>query len=98
MIKFDCPFCGRRDESEFRCGGQAHIVRPGPHGEVSDSTWSEYLFMRENPKGWHRERWLHVHGCRQWFNVVRHTVTHEVRVIYGMTAAQPPIESEAGSA
>lgn len=39
----------------------------------------EYLFMRHNPKGFVRERWLHVLGCRQWFIVVRSTITHEIR-------------------
>jgi heterotetrameric sarcosine oxidase delta subunit len=92
MLKFNCPFCGERDESEFRCGGQAHLVRPGPHSQVSDETWAEYLFMRDNPLGWHRERWLHVQGCRQWFNVLRHTATHQIQAIYSMTGQQPAIE------
>jgi sarcosine oxidase subunit delta len=35
--------------------------------------------MRDNPKGWVRERWVHAFGCRQWFVVVRNTVTHEIR-------------------
>jgi sarcosine oxidase subunit delta len=37
------------------------------------------VFLRDNPKGWFRERWFHVHGCRIWFTVERHTVTHEIR-------------------
>lgn len=91
MLKIDCPFCGLRDETEFRCGGQSHITRPGPHGEVSDARWAEYLYLRENPKGWHYERWLHAAGCRQWFNVARHTVTHEIRAVYAMTGKKPEI-------
>lgn len=93
MLKLDCPFCGVRDENEFRCGGQSHISRPGPHDRVSDEVWGEYLFLRENPKGWHLERWHHIYGCRQWFNVARHTVTHEVRAIYPMTGQKPAIEN-----
>lgn len=92
MLKFNCPFCGPRDENEFRCGGQSHIQRPGL--EVSDETWGEYLHTRENPKGWHFERWHHIAGCRQWFNVARHTVTHEVRAVYAMTAPKPVIEQK----
>ncbi len=95
MLKFNCPFCGVRDEHEFRCGGQSHITRPGPHDTVSDERWAEYLYMRDNPKGWHYERWLHVAGCRQWFNVARNTVTHEVKHIYAMTAPKPVIEGDA---
>ncbi|MDP9142619.1 MAG: sarcosine oxidase subunit delta [Pseudomonadota bacterium] len=93
MLKLNCPFCGVRDENEFRCGGQSHIQRPGPHDQVSDAQWAAYLFFRENPKGWHYERWLHIAGCRQWFNVARHTVTHEIRVIYAMTDPKPDISA-----
>lgn len=47
--------------------------------------------MRDNPKGWHYERWLHVAGCRQWFNLARHTVTHDIHTVYAMTGAKPDI-------
>ncbi|HEY0916427.1 MAG TPA: sarcosine oxidase subunit delta [Solimonas sp.] len=93
MLKIDCPFCGPRDEAEFRCGGESHIQRPGPHDAVSDAQWADYLYMRQNPLGWHFERWLHAAGCRQWFNLARHTVTHEVRVVYAMTAPKPQVEA-----
>src|SRR3546814_10743633 len=66
MMKIDCPFCGPRDELEFKCGGQSHVQRPDL--SASDGEWAEYLYVRENPKGWHFERWLHAAGCRQWFN------------------------------
>ena len=93
MMRIACPFCGPRDETEFRCGGQSHISRPGL--DASDERWAEYLFMRENPKGWHYERWLHAAGCRQWFNVARHTVTHEIRAVYPMTGKKPVIAGAA---
>ncbi|MGH6719268.1 MAG: sarcosine oxidase subunit delta, partial [Alphaproteobacteria bacterium] len=35
MLLIACPFCGPRDETEFRCGGESHIIRPGPAPEVS---------------------------------------------------------------
>ena len=38
--------------------------------------------MRDNPKGPFRERWVHTHGCRRWFNVARDTVTHEILAVY----------------
>lgn len=87
MMLLRCPWCGPRDESEFVCGGATHIVRPAL--EASDAQWAEYLFFRDNPKGLHRERWRHAFGCGQWFNVARHTVTHEVVSIYAMGAAPP---------
>ncbi|TLY56425.1 MAG: sarcosine oxidase subunit delta, partial [Gammaproteobacteria bacterium] len=40
-------------------------------------------------KGVHLERWRHAYGCGQWFNVARHTVTHEVLSVYAMTDAPP---------
>ncbi len=90
MLLIDCPYCGPRAEIEFRCGGESHIQRPEPYFDVDDATWADYLFYRENPKGEHRERWLHAAGCRQWFNVARDTVTHQIRVTYAMGAACPP--------
>ena len=46
---------------------------------LSDAEWAEYLFMRDNPKGWWTERWYHVHGCRRWFDLERDTSTNEIR-------------------
>ena len=66
MMQIPCIHCGPRDESEFVCGGTSHIARPAL--ESDDRTWGEYLFFRDNPKGWHLERWRHAYGCGQWFN------------------------------
>ena len=84
MLLINCPNCGPRPEIEFRCGGESHIERPGPHGEVTDEAWSDYLFYRSNPKAEHRERWVHAAGCRRWFNLVRDTVTHQILEVYPM--------------
>ena len=91
MLLIECPFCGPRDEAEFRCGGQTHIQRPGPHHEIDDASWASYLYFRHNTKGWHFERWLHAAGCRQWFNVARHTVTHEIAAVYAMGQPAPTL-------
>lgn len=90
MLRIPCPWCGVRDETEFRFGGEAHVERPDL--EVSDAEWADYLFNRENPKGLHYERWCHVYGCSQWFNVVRDTVTHEIHAVYEMGEAKPDIK------
>jgi len=76
MLLIPCPWCGPRNETEFHYGGQAHVKDPGQHDQVTDTQWADYVYMRENPKGWFAERWVHSHGCRRWFNVERHTVTH----------------------
>jgi heterotetrameric sarcosine oxidase delta subunit len=92
MLRIHCPWCGPRDEPEFRWGGEVPIVRPGPPGEVSEAAWAEYLFLRDNPKGLVRERWLHALGCRQWFVVVRDTLTHEIRATSRIGDCLPEIE------
>ena len=79
MLLIECPWCGPRDESEFSYGGEAHIVRPLEPDRLTDEEWADYLFMRKNPRGRHLEQWVHVHGCRQWFNAERDTVTGEIR-------------------
>lgn len=89
MLLIPCPWCGPRDEMEFRCGGQSHITRPGPPEQVSDAEWGAYLSERINPRGEHLERWVHAAGCRRWFNVARDTATHRIRAVYGMTEAAP---------
>jgi sarcosine oxidase subunit delta len=38
----------------------------------------DYLYIRANPKGLHRERWVHAAGCGQWLVVERDTVSHEI--------------------
>jgi len=91
MLRIPCPFCGDRDEPEFRWGGEIPVTRPGPAPQVSDEAWASYLFTRSNPKGLVLERWLHAAGCRQWFAVVRSTVTHEIRSTHKLSDPLPEI-------
>ncbi len=88
MMLIPCPWCGPRDEAEFRCGGESHIVRPDPD-RADDDAWAAYLFDRTNLRGPGSERWLHRHGCGRWFNLVRDTVTHEIHGAYAMTDPRP---------
>lgn len=93
MLRIACPYCGVRDQAEFRCGGQSHLARPA--FEVNDRTWTDYLFNRDNPKGIHYERWLHEYGCGRWFNMARDTVTHEARAVYRMDESKPTLDGSA---
>ena len=68
------------------------MTRPGPPEQVSDQAWGDYLFFRDNPKGWVRERWLHAGGCRQWFVVVRNTLTHQIRCTSRIEDPMPELE------
>ena len=82
MLRIPCPWCGVRDETEFHYGGQAGIARPPHPDALSDDEWADFLFMRDNSKGEFAERWMHAAGCRRWFNVKRHTVTHRILAAY----------------
>ena len=95
MLMIECPWCGPRTEEEFTCGGQSHIERPAHPETASDQEWADYLYQRINPKGVHYERWRHTYGCRQWFNVARDTVSHEIVAVYKMTEPKPDAKGEA---
>lgn len=83
MLHIWCPWCGEhREEEEFHPKGQAHIVRPAAPDACSDEEWGEYLFFRDNPRGVHRELWVHAAGCRKYFNVARNTVSYEILETY----------------
>ncbi|VEA68735.1 Sarcosine oxidase delta subunit [Serratia rubidaea] len=83
MLHIWCPWCGEhREEEEFHPKGQAHIVRPADPDACSDEEWGEYLFFRDNPRGVHRELWVHAAGCRKYFNVARNTVSYEILETY----------------
>lgn len=93
MLKIECPWCGERDQSEFSYGGEAHIVRPLDPDALSDEEWGDYLFFRDNPKGLHREQWVHTAGCRRWFNAVRDTVTYQFHATYKPGEKTPEVSS-----
>jgi heterotetrameric sarcosine oxidase delta subunit len=96
MLLLTCPWCGPRDETEYRYGGQAHVPYPETPADVSDQEWAEYLFFRDNPKGPFAERWAHSAGCRRWFNVVRDTATYQFLTVYTSADPRPVIGSDAG--
>jgi methylglutamate dehydrogenase subunit B len=76
-MRITCPFCGEREYTEFRYGGDASKARP-THGSGDPVVWHNYKFIFGNPKGAHREYWQHEFGCRQWFVVRRNTATNQI--------------------
>jgi heterotetrameric sarcosine oxidase delta subunit len=92
MMLIDCPYCGRRDETEFAYGGEAHLARPLP--DADDVTWTEYLYFRNNVKGIHAERWRHMRGCGQWFNALRDTATHRFICFYRLSETPPQLSGD----
>ena len=89
MLLLRCPFCGAREEREFRYGGEAYLPRPDDPSALSDQEWAEYLYFRSDPKGLHYERWHHSFGCRLWFVVARDTITHEIDRVLPLTKDGP---------
>jgi heterotetrameric sarcosine oxidase delta subunit len=77
MIRISCPVCGLRDGTEFTYGGDASVTRPAID-DTQLSSWMDFVFMRDNPRGEHLEYWHHVQGCRQWLLLERNTVSHEI--------------------
>ena len=92
MFIINCPYCGKRDQCEFSNGGEAHVARPKDPEQINDRDWSEYVFVRANPKGIYYERWVHTHGCKKWFNAVRDTSTDEILKVYKLGETPPPIK------
>ena len=92
MLVINCPYCGERDQSEFSNGGEAHVARPKNPDTLDDKKWSEYVFIRLNPKGIFNERWVHTHGCRKWFNAIRNTSTDEILKVYKLNEEPPSID------
>ena len=89
MLLLECPYCGvAADETELAAGGEAHLKRETV-GSL-DAEFEEYLFMRENPRGVHFERWRHAYGCGKWFLAARDTMTLEVFGTYPAQSKKPP--------
>ena len=91
MLLLTCPYCGiQAAETELTPGGEAHLKRFGPG--TSDEEFEQYLFLRDNPKGVHLERWRHANGCGKWFLAARCTATLEVFGTYSAQTTEPPAE------
>ena len=92
MLLIHCPYCAETlPEAEFTYAGQAHVIRPAQPSQASDAEWEAFLFLRENPKGAHYERWRHFHGCGRYFNAVRDTVSDRFLTTYEAGAPRPDL-------
>ena len=75
----DHPLLGPRDSSEFVILGDAALIeRPDWKDSNALDLFHEYMHIRDNPAGEHRELWYHEQGDRSWLVVTRNTITHEV--------------------
>ncbi len=73
------PLLGPRDAQEFVYLGDAALIdRPDWQAENAADAFHDYLYLRDNPAGEHRELWYHEQGDRSWLVVTRNTLTHEI--------------------
>ncbi|NVO54193.1 sarcosine oxidase subunit delta [Rhodobacteraceae bacterium B1Z28] len=73
------PLLGPRDAQEFTYLGDATLInRPDWQSDNAAQAFHDYLYLRDNPAGEHRELWFHEQGDRSWLVVTRNTVTHEI--------------------
>ncbi len=77
-VRIACPHCGERGSEEFAYFGDATVSRPAGASAQAKGAWMDYVYLRDNPAGAHRELWHHVHGCRTWLVVTRDTRNHAI--------------------
>ena len=72
------PILGPRDAQEFVYLGDAALIDRPDGLAVGIEAFHDYVYLRDNPAGVHRELWYHEQGDRSWLVVTRNTVTHEI--------------------
>ena len=77
-MRIPCPHCGPRTSEEFAYLGDANQMRPDGTGIENMKAWHDYVHIRPNPVGEHRELWYHASGCRAWVVVTRNVSTHNI--------------------
>jgi sarcosine oxidase subunit delta len=77
-MRIPCPHCGDRDVREFAYLGDAGPQRPDPQAPDALACFVDYVYLRDNPAGPHRELWYHGFGCQAWLMVTRDTRNHDI--------------------
>lgn len=68
------------------------VTRPDGGDEKA---FFDYVYLRDNPRGWHDELWQHTAGCRRFLKVRRHVTTHEIAGSAKPGEDLPPVEENA---
>jgi sarcosine oxidase subunit delta len=75
----DHPLLGHRDISEFIYLGDASLLnRPKWDAEDAEHSFYEYLYLRKNVAGVHKDLWFHQQGDRSCLVISRNTLTHQI--------------------
>lgn len=82
-MRIDCPHCGARDAREFVYLGDATKSRPS---DASAEAMTDYVYLRANPAGLHKEFWYHAFGCHAWLVVSRDTRNHDIEKVEAANA------------
>ena len=77
-MRIKCPYCGERALEEVTYRGDATVKRPESLDASATDAWVDYVYLRDNPAGLHKEHWHHSAGCHAWLEVTRDTRTHEI--------------------
>jgi heterotetrameric sarcosine oxidase delta subunit len=82
-MRISCPNCGERSVHEFAYRGDAAATRPTTAPDTPIETtisplWIDYVYLRDNSPGLHRELWYHAGGCRAWLIVTRNVTSHAI--------------------
>ena len=72
------PLLGPRDAAEFVYKGDVSMIDRPDGLQTDDASMHDYMYLRDNPAGKHRELWYHEQGDRSWLVVTRDTTTHEI--------------------
>lgn len=75
------PLLGPRDSAEFTVLGDAALLDRPTDTDSPDApqAFHDYVYLRANPAGEHRELWYHEHGDHSWLVVTRDTLTHAIK-------------------
>ena len=89
-MRISCSYCGPRGNEEFTYLGDAAVRRPDPASADAGRAFHDYVYLRDNPSGNHRELWYHGRGCHSWLVVTRNTRTHEISDVTFADAGATP--------
>jgi sarcosine oxidase subunit delta len=84
-MRIACPHCGERGNEEFSYLGAAGLRRPT--ADAPADAWHDYVYLRDNIAGPHKELWHHLNGCRRWLVVTRDTRTHVIASVEDAASA-----------